>query len=448
MGHKVFISFLGNNNYVQTRYEIDGVASEPVRFVQEALCDVYCRDWPEDSRILIFYTEESQKKNWLDGGQTNQTDAIEYRGLKGILGSKESYGNRVEGHQIPEGFSEEEVWQIFDTVYAELTEGDEIVLDVTHAFRSIPLFSTVLFHYSHFMQNTTLSHVCYGAFEKLGPAYLVKQNIPDPNDRIAPVLSLDSLVRLQTLTQVANGFKQFGKIADIGLAFESGEDKKLNDVINKFRNGVKELEEFIQTNKIAEIEKGTFVTKIQDSMADLRKKTGLTKAQQALLLSLEKNIAEFKPNGGMGNVEAAMVWALRYDMIQQAYTLARETVISAVLTLLRGSIDPVIAKEKDRREYVGALLGIKTADLEKMNYKGYLDNYRDLTDELVCNSLINDLRKPYSIIADNRNLLCHGKRNDVSVETFRDQLTQFFKECKDLYSLYQMNNVTRNAEKN
>lgn len=37
MPRKVFISFLGTNNYVQCRYDINGVVSAPVRFVQEAL---------------------------------------------------------------------------------------------------------------------------------------------------------------------------------------------------------------------------------------------------------------------------------------------------------------------------------------------------------------------------------------------------------------------------
>ena len=37
MSRKVFISFLGTNNYVLCKYSIGGIDSKPVRFVQEAL---------------------------------------------------------------------------------------------------------------------------------------------------------------------------------------------------------------------------------------------------------------------------------------------------------------------------------------------------------------------------------------------------------------------------
>lgn len=433
MGRKVFISFLGTNNYLQTRYEIEGVASKPVRFVQEALCDAYCSDWPEDSRILICYTQESMKKNWLDGGQPRvQEDAeIENKGLAGILTSKPAYGNRVEGCLIPEGFSEEEVWSIFDTVYEKLQEDDEIYLDVTHAFRSIPLFSTVLFHYSHFMHNTTLCHVCYGAFEKLGPAPVVKQSIPDPNNRVAPVLSLDNLIQLQTLTQVANGFKQFGKIADIGLAFETGKDKTINGAINEFRSQIKKLDEYILTNKIDQIEKGDFVKTIKVAMKNLRKKVALTKAQTAILESLEENVAGFAVNGGIKNIDAAMQWALRYNMVQQAYTLARETILSAALQKVRAYVELVCDEEIAQREFVGSLLGISDKDVKNRNYRQDLGKNRDLTDALLRTDLIQALRPQFQPLANNRNTLCHAKQSDLTVEQFIKQLQDRYQACMD-----------------
>ena len=37
MPRKVFISFLGTNNYVQCRYDIDGIVSAPIRFTANNL---------------------------------------------------------------------------------------------------------------------------------------------------------------------------------------------------------------------------------------------------------------------------------------------------------------------------------------------------------------------------------------------------------------------------
>ena len=89
MARKVFISFLGTNNYVQCRYDINGVVSEPVRFVQEALIEYWCKDWTEQDRILIFCTSKettgesgSKEINWLDNGQPRVTEESEKIGLQ------------------------------------------------------------------------------------------------------------------------------------------------------------------------------------------------------------------------------------------------------------------------------------------------------------------------------------------------------------------------------
>ena len=69
MSRKVFISFLGTNNYIRTHYIINGKISKPVRFIQEALIDEFCNDWDENDRIFILHTQESLNRNWIDKGQ-------------------------------------------------------------------------------------------------------------------------------------------------------------------------------------------------------------------------------------------------------------------------------------------------------------------------------------------------------------------------------------------
>ena len=51
---------------------------------------------------------------------------------------KNCLGDVVKEVPIPEGRSEEELWQIFDICVAQVAEGDQIILDVTHGFRSLP----------------------------------------------------------------------------------------------------------------------------------------------------------------------------------------------------------------------------------------------------------------------------------------------------------------------
>lgn len=429
MSRKVFISFLGTNNYLQTKYIINGNTSKPVRFVQEALADDLCVDWPDDSRIMIFYTEESKKCNWLDGGQPRmQEDAeIENCGLEGILKNK-PYGSRVEGYQIPEGFSVEEVWSIFDIVYSKLENDDQVYFDVTHAFRSIPLFSTILFQYASFMKGISLCQVCYGAFEKLGPAYKVK-NFPI-DDRLAPVLDLNNIIQLQNLTQVANSFTQYGKISEVGKAFEQVGDKRLENLVKEFGSAVSKLEDYILSNKIDKIEEGAFVHDIKISMKNIRKKGTQTKAQIDILDKLEANISEFKPNGGLNNIIAAFNWALKYKMIIQAHVMALESIVSYTLDVIRDKT-VLFEEELSKRNFVASILGISSADKKNRNYKKELACNVELTEEVFAIPLIHDLRKPFGIISQNRNELCHGKRSDRGVSGYEGQLRDNFKKCMD-----------------
>ncbi len=433
---KVFISFLGTGNYLQTRYAIDGTPSSVVRFVQEALTDHICKNWSGNDRILIFYTDKSKDCNWLDGGQprVQEDSEIENRGLKGILMSK-SYASIVETLEervlIPEGFSADEVWQIFDTVYSQLCDGDEVYFDVTHAFRSIPMFSTVLFNYAHFMKGIVLKQVCYGAFEKLGAVSDVKK-IPI-NERVAPVLDLSNIIQLQNLTQIANGFLKYGKISGIGRTFELGSNSVLNKLITEFRKEVENLDNYILTNRIDLIERGEFAENILRIIKDIDEQTEMTRAQHDIVDRLKLHVSSFTANGGIQNIKAAVQWAIRYDMVQQAYTLAQESIISLTLLSISNQI-PSLDNDKTRRQYVSGLLGISSGDKRKGNYKYPLDQDPAITKVLLESEPVSKLRQPFGIMTVNRNELSHGKPSQKTKEQFKKQLEDSYKRCLTLLS--------------
>ena len=74
---KVFISFLGTGNYVESLYSITGKITNPVRFVQEALIKNLCDTWTADDRILIFCTEKAKQLNWNDNGHDRVQEEIQ-----------------------------------------------------------------------------------------------------------------------------------------------------------------------------------------------------------------------------------------------------------------------------------------------------------------------------------------------------------------------------------
>ncbi len=100
-------------------------------------------------------------------------------------------GNLVQSIDIPEGKSEEELWQIFDQCIGIVNEGDEILLDITHAFRSIPFIVFAVAAYLRRTKNVTIRHVVYGAYEAREPF----RTPPEPTDR-APIFDLTPLLDL------------------------------------------------------------------------------------------------------------------------------------------------------------------------------------------------------------------------------------------------------------
>lgn len=415
MPRKVFISFLGTNNYVQCRYDIDGVVSAPVRFVQEALIEHWCKDWTEKDRILIFCTSKektgengSKEINWLDNGQSRVTDDSEKIGLQHRLQDLQDrigLKAQIEEHDIEAGFSEEEIWDIFDTVYAKLQPNDQIYFDVTHAFRSIPLFSIVLFNYSKFMIGTRLMSIMYGAFEKLGPAFKVKE-IP-VDERIAPVIDLTNIARLQEYNQVASSLKEFGKAQKLKDAIAANKESASDQTIRNLADSISELDEYISTIDLKELKNGKFIRKFRSSYKNVKKKKTLVKPISNILDELYKETEDFMEESSYRNIEAAINWTIKHDMLMQAYPLAEEYVILRVADLFN-ELKPQNLTSKQFRMFISSILGMSFDDFVTRNWKDTLAEYPDVANEIASDIIVNELRLKYDLLRRARNSLAHG----------------------------------------
>ena len=412
---KVFISFLGTNNYVQCHYVIDGVPSQPVRFVQEALVEKLCMDWTEEDRIFIFYTSKettgefgSKEINWIDNGQTKTYEEIEKIGLKHRLDDLASnIGLRasVESFDIEAGFSEEEIWNIFDTVYSKLNPGDEIYFDVTHAFRSIPLFSIVLFNYSKFMKETALKSIMYGAFEKLGPAFKVREMPLE--ERLAPVIDLTNIARLQEYNQVASSLKDFGRVKMLKEAIGSNLETGTKTTLESLGEAISELDEYIETIDLNAIKSGKFISKFRSSFRNVKKIGKLSKPISNILTELNKETSDFVDKQDYKNIEVAINWTIKFGMMMQAYALTEEYIILRVFDLFKAS-QPEGLYKKQYRMFLSDILGAPEEDFLVKHWIGNVEKYKSLANQIADDSFIVDIRKYYGPIRDCRNSLAHG----------------------------------------
>ena len=418
MNRNVFVSFLGTNNYLETYYTFNDVKSlRPVRFVQEVLVENLCRQWTSEDKVLIFCTEQSEKLNWIDNGQGAEIEGLSTR-LKQL-----NLPVQIERVKISEGFSEEEIWSIFNSVYEKLEVGDKIYFDVTHAFRSIPMFSTILFNYAYYMKQTELKAVYYGAFEKLGPAFLVRKM--DIEDRVAPIIDLTSTIRLQELSSAASNLHQYGKMTSISELMHINQKKgKEKQDIENIKNRMKDFDLAISTCKLDKIKDGKLIGDLQKLVNDVKKSKFLTHAHRQLIARIENEISVFEPHDTYENVEEAILWARKYDMIQQAYTLAEELTISRVSDLILPECELLQKeKEKARRTFISALLSL---DTERKEYENDKKELKELFYQLLNKSIVKALRPWTTEFTGDRNIINHAKKTD------KDLVNQFDKDYSEI----------------
>ncbi|MEE3384456.1 MAG: TM1812 family CRISPR-associated protein [Prevotella sp.] len=411
MARRVFISFLGTNNYVECIYKYNGILSEPVRFVQEALISHICKDWTEKDKIIIFCTSKestgmigSKEINWLDNGTSSSgVWGLEHRLKK--LHEEHVINTPYEQIDIESGFTEDEIWKIFNTVYKQLLPSDQIFFDVTHAFRSIPLFSVVLFNYSKFMIGTHLSSIMYGAFEKIGPSSIVREMPLEK--RIAPIIDLTNIARLQEYNQIASGLKDFGKVKPIKNIITNDQSETADHALKELEDAITELDEYITTIDLKSIKSGKFITKFRNNYKFVKRKMKFAEPIMNILEELNKETSDFVSEDSFRNIEASINWTIKHDMLMQTFPLTEEYIILRVANILK-DMRPKQLSSKRFRMFTSSILGMPEEDFNLKNWKDTLAEYPDVADDMSEDFLIKEIRPKYDEIRTARNSLAHG----------------------------------------
>lgn len=132
---RVLISFLGKSDYQKIEYILNGRAYE------SKLTLFPIKEEFQPDKIYVVGTEESK---W------NLLTSIDYEQVI-----------------IPSGKSNEEFWEIIDILSDRLQLNNKLVaFDITHCFRSIPIFVMIFIKFLKFTEkNTEIRHVFYGILE-------------------------------------------------------------------------------------------------------------------------------------------------------------------------------------------------------------------------------------------------------------------------------------------
>ncbi|EDP72904.1 TIGR02221 family CRISPR-associated protein, partial [Hydrogenivirga sp. 128-5-R1-1] len=163
---KVLISILGAGNYKETVYSF-GDIQEKTDYVLSVIEKAVKPD-----KIYIVGTEQSR---W----------ELADKSIK-------DYEKVV----IPFGTNHQEFWKMFEILSKLDVENKDIYMDLTHGFRSIPLFISTVMNFFEKVKNAKIKGVYYGMFE-------VKTDVKPVVDML-PILEMNKWIEGYTL------YKEYG----------------------------------------------------------------------------------------------------------------------------------------------------------------------------------------------------------------------------------------------
>lgn len=324
MARKVFISFLGGNDYKECIYYADGYESGVVKYIQEATLGYLStkETWTKDDIAYILLTKEAKCLNWEDNGHKdwNTGEVKPNIGLKNILSKSSLPMTIMPLEDLPVGQSKEEIMYIFETVFNVIEEGDELYIDFTHGFRFLPMLMLVLSNYARFLKHTIVRSITYGQFESV------------PGNR-KPIIDLTSFSLLQEWTYAAGQYLDSGKVDKLVSLCHNEYQPILRETRGK-DEGAKQLEKFINALKevtnerlmcrgIGIIQSNNFksLKKVADQM-----ETTFIKPLTPIFHKVKESFEGFDTEENITNGYAAAKWCLHNGMYQQALTIFFENI--------------------------------------------------------------------------------------------------------------------------
>lgn len=206
---RTLISFLGTGKYEETTYSWPDLGKHTTKYAPAAIASLW-----EADRIVVFCTSDAKKEHG-----------------EGLAESLRNAGLRdPEYRELPSGRSDQELWRQFEVIRNEVVSSrqDEVLLDITHGFRSQPFFAgaviSVLQASGHRPQHIG---VVYGEFRKDEPVSLI--------------WDMSLFVELMDWAQALGVFLKTGRAQDV---VELGRKQQKVEAIRAKTWGDRELPQF------------------------------------------------------------------------------------------------------------------------------------------------------------------------------------------------------------
>jgi CRISPR-associated DxTHG motif protein len=317
---KKIITFLGtrilekSGQKIRTAYRFESAVYSGFVF-PEALIQFL-----DFEQMLVLVTDEAQQTTWP------------------VLAALAD--ERIKPVHIPLGKSTAEMWRIFDIVLDHVDQGDRIVFDITHGFRSTPFLVFLFAAFLKFAREVEIEGVYYGALEQGNPW----QGIP------APVFDLSEFVNMLDWLTATDRFVTTGDgqalstllSQEMPPGIQMGSDEKARTLGSNLRNAANGIDGMSRALRMARpfeaMQAGAQVSKVLKGSADTIVQAA--RPFEALAGEIRKSYGQFgledplDPSLALESLAIQISlagWYLKRQHAAHAALLLREWMISVIM---------------------------------------------------------------------------------------------------------------------
>ena len=330
-----------------------------------------------------------------------------YKGLETVL-QEMGLKATIEDKDIRDGMNKEEIWEVFQTIYDTLEEGDEVYMDLTHSFRFLPMLLLVLGNYAKFLKGITIENIVYGNYEARSIA-----------ENEAPIISLLPLASLQDWTFAAANYLQNGRVTQLeGLANKELKEmlqntKDINQDARALNKYVKTLSTFTKdllNCRGQAIRSGEAINAIRTEAKRIEKV--IITPMAPVLDKINHSLEIFLPNEHVFNGFYAAQWCFNNQLYQQAITLLQENIVTYIC--LQKKLD---ISNKSQREMVNKAFNIYLNHTKEEQWKLASKNEeqrlseKQTIRELLEYPVLKELSSTFLVTTNTRNDYNHAGEN-------------------------------------
>lgn len=417
MARKVFISVLGTGFY---RLCIYGNTNITTRFIQEAtLLSIGAAEWSKEDLGIVLLTECARKTNWevVDNKRVDKVRNVieDYRGLKQQIASLQ-LPFTVQDVAIPDGKDEDEMWTIFTVLFNKLIDDDELYIDLTHAFRYLPMLVLVLTNYAKLLKGVSIKSISYGNWEARDGEH-------------APIVDLMPIIALQDWTSATadylnNGYaSRIRELTETTLRPLMKKEHAINHdlaLLRSFTSAVEKISNERITCRGMKIVEGKNVTNLLCAASRIE---DVTVAPLKPVIDKIISSVDHDNDTDIKRCIDAARWCNDKNLYQQAITILQE----GIVTFFCGRHDIKI-DDKDMRGLVNIAFSRKVDDSERSKFAlEHIDRLNEIIeDEYFSDRQLIDLFAAITTLRNDYNH-CGFRPERQNSKTMKDNVDKFIK---------------------